>query len=151
MKVVRDNNPALFFSKKETQAIVAAVEAAELKTSGEIRVHLERKAREPFVEHAQEIFEKIGMTTTKDRNGVLIFIGLASRRFVVLGDRGIHERVPEGFWDEIVSRMGADFHDDRFADGIVQAVHRIGEQLQALFPRQRDDVNELPNAISFSY
>ena len=151
MKVIRDKNPALFFSKKEKQAIEAAIQTAELNTSGEIRVHLERKAREPFFEHAQEIFERIGMTNTKDRNGVLVFIGLASRRFAILGDDGIHQRVPEGFWDGIVSQMGVAFKDDRFADGIIQAVHRIGEQLQEFFPYQRDDVNELPDAISFSY
>ena len=134
MKIVRDKNPALFFSKKEKQAIEAAVATAELKTSGEIRVHLQRRAREPFFEHAKEIFEKIGMTHTKERNGVLIFIGLASQRFAILGDDGINQQVPEGFWD-----------------GIVHAVLEIGEQLQTYFPHQRDDVNELPDAISCSY
>lgn len=151
MKIERDKNPALFFSKKEKTAIVDAVRCAEMKTSGEIRVHLERKAREPFYEHAQEIFEKLGMSNTKDRNGVLIFIGLASRRFALLGDEGIHQRVPEGFWDEIVEQMTVDFREDRFAAGIVQAVERTGEKLQAFFPYQREDVNELSDEISFSY
>ena len=70
MKLVRDKNPILFFSKKEKALIIQAIQSAELKTSGEIRVHLERRARDSFNEHAREIFEKIGMTKTKDRNGI---------------------------------------------------------------------------------
>jgi len=151
MKLVRDKNPSLFFSKKEKTAIIQAVQSAELKTSGEIRVHLERRAREPFFEHAREIFEKIGMTNTKDRNGVLIFMGLASRRFAILGDKGSHERVPEGFWDDIALQMTQEFEKDLFADGIIKAIQLIGEKLQQYFPFERDDVNELPDEISFSY
>ncbi|MBN1586061.1 MAG: TPM domain-containing protein [Candidatus Omnitrophica bacterium] len=143
-------NPALFFSQTEKQAIRRAVRGAEMKTSGEIRVHLERKAREPFLENAEEVFEKTGMTRTAERNGVLIFIGLASRRYAILGDKGIHEKVPEGFWDKIAQQMGEEFRQDRFADGVVAAVEQIGERLQEYFPYQRDDVNELPDEISYS-
>lgn len=151
MKVERSKNPALFFSKAERERIVQAIREAEKKTSGEIRVHLERRAREPFDEHAREVFEKIGMTRTLERSGVLIFIGLASRRFALLGDRGIHEKVPEDFWKAIVSAMEAEFREDRFADGIVRAVTVAGEKLGAYFPYDRTDVNELPDEISFSF
>jgi uncharacterized membrane protein len=151
MKLVRDKNPILFFSKKEKTAIIQAIQSAELKTSGEIRVHLERHAREPFFEHAREIFQKLGMTKTKDRNGVLIFMGLASRRFAILGDKGIYERLPEGFWDDIADQMTQDFKKDLFADGIVKAILRVGEKLRQYFPYERDDMNELPDEISFSY
>jgi len=91
------------------------------------------------------------MTKTKDRNGVMIFIGLASRRFAIRGDKGSHERVPDGFWDDIARQMTQDFKKDLFADGIVKAIHRIGEKLQQYFPFERDDVNELPDEISYSY
>ncbi|PIQ81768.1 MAG: hypothetical protein COV76_07100 [Candidatus Omnitrophica bacterium CG11_big_fil_rev_8_21_14_0_20_64_10] len=151
MKVERSKNPALFFSNAERARIVQAIREAEKRTSGEIRVHLERKAREPFYDHAKEIFEKVGMTRTRERNGVLIFIGLASRRFALLGDRGISEKVPADFWGAIVSAMEADFKEDRFADGIVRAVVSAGEKLGACFPCRRDDINELPDEISFSF
>lgn len=151
MKIERNNNPALFLSKAEKERIVRAIREAEMKTSGEIRVHLERKAREPFFEHAREVFEKIGMARTRERNGVLIFINLASRQFAVLGDEGIHARVPENFWESIVMEMQADFQDDRFADGIVKAALAAGEKLREYFPYERADVNELPDEISFSF
>jgi len=151
MNIQRSKNPALFFSKAEKQAIIQAIRAAEKKTSGEIRVHLERKARENFYEHGKEIFKKIGMTKTKERNGVLIFIGLASRRFAIFGDQGIHEKVPENFWEDIAAQMQSDFKEDHFAKGITRAITAAGEQLQTYFPYERDDINELSDDISFSY
>lgn len=150
MKIVRDSHPVLFFSQKETESIIAAIRKAEMRTSGEIRVHLERKAREPFLEHGKAIFQKLGMTRTRDRNGVLIFMGLASRRFAVLGDTGIHAKVQESFWTDIASILEREFKEDRFADGIIQAVERIGERLREHFPYQRSDTNELPDEISYS-
>ncbi len=150
MKVQRDKNPALFFSKAEKNAIINTIQEAELQTSGEIRVHLERRAREPFFEHAKEIFEKLGMTKTRERNGVLIFVGLASRRFALLGDKGIHEKVEAGFWDDVAVQMEEYFRQDQFAEGIIAAVAQIGVKLLEHFPYQRDDKNELPDAISFS-
>ena len=94
--------------------------------------------------------KKIGMTQTKDRNGVLIFMGIQSKRFAILGDRGIHEKVPREFWSGIVEGMQEKFKQDFFAEGIVEAVEVIGERLKAYFPHQRDDVNELPDEISYS-
>lgn len=146
----RSNNPSLFFSKKEKEQIASAIQEAEKKTSGEIRVHLERQVKGDFMTHAKEIFEKIGMTKTKDRNGVLILMGLKTKRFAILGDSGINEKVPEGFWDEIVVLMTEDFKEDNFANGIAVAVNRIGEKLRDFFPYERDDINELPDEISYS-
>lgn len=150
MSIMRSKNPALFFSKKEKEQIRNAINAAEHKTSGEIRVHLERKARDQFYEHAAEIFEKIGMTETAERNGVLILLGLASRRFVVLGDRGINEKVPDNFWQDVVALMQGHFKKDLFAEGITAAVDLIGEKLSTYFPYRDNDRNELSDEISYS-
>jgi len=154
MKIQRDNNPVLFFSRKERGRILSATQTAEMQTSGEIRVHLERKLRgetdQERFNHAKEIFERLGMTNTKDHNGVLILLGLKSKRFFVLGDKGIDEKVPPGFWDEIVKQLSKQFREDRFAEGIEEGILKIGEKLKAYFPYQRDDINELPDEISFS-
>jgi len=150
MKIVRDNNPGLFFSKKEKESIVHAIQQAEKQTSGEIRVHLERQFKGEVMAHAKEIFERLGMTKTDQRNGVLILLGLKSKRFVILGDKGINEAVPSGFWDDVVGSMTKLFKEDRFAEGIAEAVLKTGEKLKEYFPYQRDDINELPDEISFS-
>jgi len=125
--------------------------AAEKKTSAEIRVHLERKAKPDILAHAQSRFEKLGMTATQDHNGVLIFMGIRSKRFAVIGDSGIHQKVAPEFWNDIVHSMMTAFKEDRFADGIIEAIGIIGDKLSAHFPYQAGDVNELPDEISYSF
>ena len=80
---------------------------------------------------------------TEARNGVLVFMGIRSRRFAILGDTGINEKVSEGFWDEVVHLMIEHFREDEFAEGLVQGILKIGEKLKDFIPYQRDDVNEL--------
>lgn len=147
---MRSFEPILFFSKKEKEQVVDAIHEAERKTSGEIRVHLAGRNREDVLAHAREIFEKIGMAKTVAHSGVLIFLEVKSRRFAVVGDAGIHERVPQGFWDEIAKGLALHFRKNHFADGIVEAVRLMGEKLSQHFPYERDDFNELPDEISYS-
>lgn len=146
----RSSDPILFFSKKETQAIIQAIQKAERTTSGEIRVHVARKIPGDPLDHAKQLFEKLRMTNTRDRNGVLILFGVKSRRFVILGDSGINQVVPDKFWADVVSLMGRSFSEDRFADGLTQAIGLIGSKLQQYFPIQNRDLNELPDEISYS-
>ncbi len=150
MKIQRSKEPLLFLSKQEKIEVVQAIQQAELKTSGEIRVHLERKIEGKPLTHGKEIFEKIGMVRTKERNGVLILIGVHSHRLVILGDTGIDEAVPEGFWDEVIALMIGHFKEDRFGEGLVAGIKTIGEKLCEFFPFERDDLNELPDELSYS-
>jgi uncharacterized membrane protein len=138
-----------FFSRKEKKQILAAVQAAEKNTSGEIRVHLEYKTRGPVYGYAQKVFQRIGMTKTSSRNGVLIFLATHDKKFAVLGDVGINEKVPEGFWNDVAQIMREHFEQNKFAEGISEAALRIGEKLRAYFPYQSDDKNELSDGISY--
>jgi uncharacterized membrane protein len=138
-----------FVTALDQARIVEAIAAAELKTSGEIRVHVQPHARGEIRNVAERTFERLGMTKTDLRNGVLLFIASKDHRFVILGDRGIDEKVPAGFWDSIAARLHARFKAGEFTDGIVDAVHEAGEQLRTYFPRADGDVNELSNDISF--
>ena len=146
---MRINYPMFFFSGKEKKQILAAVREAEKNTSGEIRVHLAYKTRGPVFGHAQKVFQKIGMTKTAQRNGVLIFLATKDKKFAVLGDVGINEKVPEGFWNDVVPIMQEHFKQNKFAEGISEAVLRIGQKLKAYFPYETNDKNELPDGISY--
>ena len=146
---MRITYPMFFFSRKEKKQIQEAVREAERNTSGEIRVHLEYKARGPVYGYAQKVFQRIGMTQTAERNGVLLFLATHDKKFAVLGDVGINEKVSEGFWNDAVQIMQEHFKQDQFAEGISEAVLRIGENLKAFFPRQANDQNELSDGISY--
>ena len=150
MRVQRSKTPVLFFSRKEKERIVRAIENAEKNTSAEIRVHLERKVQSDILRHAREKFERLGMTRTKDRNGVLIFLSVQSRAFVILGDEGIHQKVGHDFWGEVTRKITPLFKQDHFAEGMVLAISVIAEKLKEHFPRGLSDSNELADTISYS-
>ena len=144
----RSNNPGKFFDAAERQTILNAIAEAEKNTSGEIRLHLQRSAGTDIFETAKTVFEKIGMTATKDRNGVLFFLAIKENKFAILGDKGINDNVPEGFWDAIKDSLAKQFAEGRFAEGLAEGIRACGEQLSARFPHQADDVNELSDELS---
>jgi uncharacterized membrane protein len=133
----------------ERQRVVDAIRAAESGTSGEIRVHVERHCKGEPLDRARALFAEMGMTATKRRNGVLLYIASADHRFAIYGDEGIHREVGAAYWDAIRDRLAERFRDGAFCEGIREAVGRVGETLKASFPREADDVNELPDDTSF--
>lgn len=139
-----------FFTPEQQEDIRIAIMNAELDTSGEIRVHIETTCKGDSMERAYEIFHKLEMNETVAQNGVLIYLAVKNRKFGIVGDKGIHERVPEKYWDAIKNRMIDHFRENRFTEGLVEAINDIGKQLKNFFPYQSDDVNELSDEISFS-
>ena len=138
-----------FFSIQEKEDIKQAIMNAELDTSGEIRVHIENTFTGDVMDRAAYVFQQLGMTKTALRNGALIYLAVKNRRFAIIGDTGIHQVVPENFWNDIKARMLDHFRESRFADGLIEAITETGRQLKKHFPHKRDDVNELPDDISF--
>lgn len=138
-----------FFSAQEQEDIKEAIMSAELDTSGEIRVHIENSCHGEVLDRAAFIFKQLGMSKTELRNGVLIYLAVKNRRFAIIGDKGIHKVVPDNFWADIKARMLDHFRENRFSDGLIQAITETGEHLKQHFPRSRNDVNELPDDISF--
>ena len=127
--------------------VVAAIGAAERKTSGEIRVVVSRrKITEPVAE-AQKQFARLGMTDTQHRNGVMILLAPSSRTFAVIGDTAVHEKCGDTFWRELADAMGEHFKRGDFTAGLVHGIERAGALLAEHFPRAPDDRNELPDGI----
>ena len=142
-------NQKEFLATLDQPRIVAAIQEAERQTSGEVRVHVQPKATGGEIRHvAERTFERLGMTKTALRNGVLLFIATEEQRFVILGDKGIDDKVPAGFWDEIAAKLTMRFSKGEFTDGIVDAITAAGTQLREYFPRAEGDVNELADTIN---
>ncbi|MFN7119672.1 MAG: TPM domain-containing protein [Saprospiraceae bacterium] len=139
-----------FFSKDDEARIVQAIQDAEHNTSGEIRVHLEKKLEEDVLVEAQRVFTKLGMHQTAERNGVLIFIAPQHRKFAIIGDEGINQLVGEDFWAAERDIIQQHFRQGAYAEGICKAIEQVGEKLKAHFPYQTDDTNELSDEISYS-
>lgn len=137
------------FDDDAQEIMEEAIRTAELNTSGEVRIHIDNKCKEDLMDRAAFIFEELDMHQTELRNGVLFYFALQNKKFAILGDGGINAKVPETFWDDIRDEMAALFKEGKFVEGLTHGVNRAGEQLKTFFPYQSDDINELPNEISF--
>ncbi|MBL7951602.1 MAG: TPM domain-containing protein [Flavobacteriales bacterium] len=136
-------------TEAERLRVREAITAAEKRTSGEIRVHLEDHIEDEVLDHAAFIFEELGMHRTRDRNGVLIYLSVGDRKLAVIGDDAIDQRVPENFWNDVLGILKLHLAAGRAAEGLEEAVHMVGEKLGAHFPLKADDRDELPNDVSF--
>ncbi|WP_242134574.1 TPM domain-containing protein [Aestuariivivens marinum] len=137
-----------FLSEKEEQEIIESIRIAEKNTSGEIRVHIEKKAKGNTFNRALEVFHYLKMDNTKDKNGVLIYVALEDKTFVIYGDKGINDVVPNNFWDSTKDIIQAHFKKGHFKQGLVEGILKAGQELKKHFPWHHDDTNELPNDIS---
>jgi uncharacterized membrane protein len=140
-----------FLSKLEHDRIVHAIRDAESKTSGEIRVYLQRGnlSGDPLPA-AQRKFHQLGMHKTRERNAVLIFVAPRAHKFAVVGDKAIHEKCGDEFWQRIVEGMRAHFQNEKFSHALVEAIKEIGKLLVAHFPTRPANTNELPDEIAES-
>lgn len=134
----------------DTKRIEAALAAAEKQTSGEIRVSVAPFFWGDVRRAAERAFERMGMTATKERNGVLFFLVPARKQFVVLGDAGIHAKVGQAFWDKVAAALSGKFHAGDYTGGLVDAIAVVGDELRHHFPHAGEkDVNELPDTVDF--
>ena len=138
-----------FLSAKEEGEVVEAIRMAEKATSGEIRVHIEKSHGElDIFERAIEVFHLLKMDNTKQENGVLIYVAIENRDFVIYGDKGINEVVPNDFWESTKDAIVAQFKAGNYKQGLIDGILKAGEQLNQHFPWNEDNTNELSNTIS---
>jgi len=137
-----------FLSRLEHARIVSAIREAESKTSGEIRVYIQRgKFNSDPVMVAQKKFQRLSMHKTRERNAVLIFVAPRAHKFAVVGDKAIHEKCGEQFWQHVVDGMRVHFRDEKFSHALTEAINEVGKVLATYFPRTSANANELPDEI----
>lgn len=135
---------------EQRHRIADAITAAERLTSGEICVHATPHCGDNVMDAAARTFDRLKLYCTERRNAVLIYVVYIDRKLAVLGDSGINDVVPDGYWDDIVARLSEALADGRAADGLCEAINDIGRKLATFFPANRNDVNELSNDVTYS-
>jgi uncharacterized membrane protein len=138
-----------FFTREQRDDIRQAILNAELDTSGEIRVHIETSCKGDVLDRAAFLFRKLEMHSTELRNGVMFYVAVNNRKFAVIGDMGINVLVPENFWDDIKLCLLNHFREDRFTEGLIEGIGMVGRKLKEHFPYKSDDINELPDEVTF--
>ena len=138
-----------FLSPGDEADIIEAIRLAEDHTSGEIRVHLEPHCKTDPYGRAKEVFNFLHMNNTRNRNGVLIYVAVEDHSLVILGDKGIDKVVPDDFWESTKDIIISHFKNKNIKQGLVEGISMAGLQLKEYFPYNAEDVDELPNTISF--
>lgn len=142
--------PGISIDIVQEQAVLNAIAGAEKLTSGEVKVHIENTLTGNVLDRAADVFTELGMKETAERNGILFYIAIVDRQFAVIGDSGIHAKVPEGFWDQVRNEVQTNFKAGNFVDGLVAGINMAGVELAKYFPRKDDDKDELSNDISIN-
>lgn len=135
-------------SDDDLAAVTRAVAEAERHTSAEIRVHLDHSCDGDALQQAIKVFQRLGMHKTAARNGVLVWVSVTDRKLAVIGDRGIHERVGEAYWQGLVAAVRGRMRQQQPRDGLIHAVAEVSRELGRHFPRRPSDNNELSNEVS---
>lgn len=133
----------------DEEAVKAAILEAERNTTGEIRVSVSTFFWGDVRRTAEKAFERLGMTATARRNGVLFFLVPSRQKFVVLGDEGIHERVGQSFWEDVTAAVSARFRKGDFTGGLAHGIDEAGRVLALHFPRDDANPNELSDEVDF--
>jgi uncharacterized membrane protein len=137
-----------FLNQLDHSRIVSAIRLAEAKTSGQIRVYIQRGELDgEALPDAKARFKQLGMEKTLERNGILIFVAPRARKFAVVGDEGVHAKCGDEFWNHLVESMRAHFVNSKFTDALVEAIDETGKLLARYFPRTSAAQNELPDEI----
>ncbi|WP_138430401.1 TPM domain-containing protein [Fodinibius saliphilus] len=136
-------------TEEQEQQVISAIQKAENKSSGEIRVHIEEECESDALERAAQVFHDLGMDQTQRQNGVLIYIASEDHKAAVYAGKGIHTEVEEGFWSDVLDILIRHFKEDAYEEGIEKAVYKVGEKLVELFPHKKGDIDELSNEISY--
>jgi uncharacterized membrane protein len=137
-----------FLTTEQEQEIVNAIRTAEKNTSGEIRVHIEKSTKLDVFDRAKEVFHMLKMDNTKAQNGVLIYVAVEDRTFVIYGDEGINQVVEDDFWDTTRDAILTQFKKGDFKQGLVDGILKAGKALAVHFPWDQHNKNELSDTIS---
>ncbi len=137
-----------FLSTEQETKIIEAIRIAENNTSGEIRVHLENEVHKDVLERAKEVFYFLRMDETQEKNGILFYLAVHNKKFAILGDSGIDDKVPNDFWNSIKNTVLNEFKKQNYAVGLTKGILETGKKLKEYFPVSENNANELSNEIS---
>ena len=145
----RSKNPKKFLTDDELHRVTTKIAAAESMTSAEIKLVIVKHCLTSIKRKALKIFKKHKLDQTGQRNCVLILVVTTNRQFLIYGDKGIHAKVGQDYWEEIEKSITMKFKENKMGDGLSTGIHLIGTKLAQYFPFQFDDVNEISNDVVF--
>ncbi len=131
-------------------SLVEAIRTAENHSSGEIRVHIDSNTENDNAAVALEVFNTLCKNMTAEKNAVLFHVNFEQRYLTIIGDEGIHEKVHQIYWDNLHDHITAEFALGNYYEALKNAILETGLELKKHFPVEGENINELPNDLTFS-
>ncbi len=128
-----------FFTHLEHERIHRAIVAAESGTSGDIVLYISHAKIEDPLAAANEQFRKLNLETASNKNSLLIFLAPKLQKFAIVGGTALHDKVGQGWWDELVALLTFHFKDKHYTEGLIATIDRAGAALKKHFPASAHD------------
>lgn len=139
-----------FLTNQQIASLVEAIQSAEENSTGEIRVHIDSHTEVQHAQTALDVFKKLDMHNTTERNAVLFHVNFEQKYLTIIGDVGIHEKVHQEYWDHLHDYITSEFAKGNYYRALKSAILETGLELKKHFPVQGENPNQLPNEITFS-
>jgi len=131
--------------------IEQSIKLAELDTSAEFKVHIEKTCvGDPNI-RAKYVFDQLNLQNTKNRNAVLIYVAFESLKFSIIHDIGIEQQMNVQVQEEAKRMLLNALRDEKIAEGIMDTIQFLGKKIGQIFPFHPSDINELPDNISVEH
>lgn len=137
------------FSAVEEHRIIQCIKDAEHNTSGEILFYIEAKCEGDPLQRAIEVFHHLRLHEKHHRNGVLIYLATKHRKFAIVGDEGVHSKIPDSFWEDTKNKMLEFFKEGKIADGVCEGVKLVGKKLKEHFPFDAENKTGYSHTINY--
>jgi len=139
-----------FLTNQQIASLVEAIQSAEDHSTGEIRVHIDSNTETRDAKTAFDVFKKLDMDKTVERNAVLFHVNFEQKYLTIIGDIGIHEKVKQSYWDHLHDYITAEFAKGNYYQALKSAILETGIELKKHFPVKGENPNQLSNEITFS-
>ncbi|WP_312511217.1 TPM domain-containing protein [Chryseobacterium culicis] len=139
-----------FLTNQQIASLVEAIQSAEDHSTGEIRVHIDSNTETRDAKTAFDVFKKLDMDKTAERNAVLFHVNFEQKYLTIIGDIGIHEKVKQSYWDHLHDYITAEFAKGNYYQALKSAILETGLELKKHFPVEGENPNQLSNEITFS-
>ncbi|WP_126653516.1 TPM domain-containing protein [Chryseobacterium aureum] len=139
-----------FLTNQQIASLVEAIQSAEDHSTGEIRVHIDSNTETRDAKTAFDVFKKLDMDKTAERNAVLFHVNFEQKYLTIIGDIGIHEKVKQSYWDHLHDYITAEFVKGNYYQALKSAILETGLELKKHFPVEGENPNQLSNEITFS-
>jgi uncharacterized membrane protein len=138
-----------FLTSEQCQKITDEIAYQETKTSGEIKIHIEKQCLGEALHRAKEVFEMLEMHKTEAHTGILIYISLSDHKIAIYADKGIYSKVDQSIWDHTLNTIVLGLRKKEYESALIEGVKSLGNILNTHFPPSPLNKNELSNDISF--